>query len=112
MTTKISKKPVWKKVGDRNEVLSAEGFWLSFNPDTSAGHAAFGEVIEAFTSQKMHMGSETALAIEDPKEGMLWLILMGDHRAEYEKAFPSLEACKKVYEKHKKNGLRSNWSTD
>ena len=98
----------WKNLGS-NSILQGKGFYISYNPSTGANHMGglltnLGNALGA----DLKDGEETALCIEK-KSGKEWAILEGDFRKEYEKAFPSLMRCKKVYEKNKDK--RSNWST-
>lgn len=70
-----------------NFVLQGNGFYISYNPNTRLSTPfKFGDD-----------GEETALCIEK-KTGITFLILRGDWRKQYRKAFPSLKACRKVYE--------------
>ena len=86
----------WEKL-THNEILQGDGFYVSFNPAPFGGVGLFGSD---------NGSSETALSGDDG-----WMILNGDFRAEYAKAFPKgYEACKRVYEKHKA-ASRSSWSS-
>lgn len=88
-----------------NEVLDGDGFYISYNP--SARNDIFG-VFASLIGEEDESTEETALL---DRSGV-WYILKGDFRKEYLKAAPKgLEACLKVYNKHKAT-KRSGWSTD
>lgn len=99
-------KTKWKKTGMGNVILEAEWGRVSYNPSTGASHAGgfLTRLGNAFGGELVD-GAETALYNEKT-----WMILTGDFRKEYEKAFPSLEKCIEVYERNKDK--RNNWSTD
>lgn len=97
----------WKKISN-NEVLSGDGFYISYNPNTAIGHADVTKLMNFF-GEDVRDGEETALY---HKPSDTWKILEGDFRKEYEEAFiGGYKACKEVYERNKKDH-RSNWSTD
>lgn len=105
----------WEKVRN-NEILSGDGFFISYNKDTGVDHmgglfASMGNAIlgAAGSEEELQDGEETAIVLEEGDR--TFLILEGDYRKEYEEAFPSLEKCMAVYEKHKAKH-QSNWSTD
>jgi len=92
---------------DKNDVLAGEGFHVSYIHRTGANTKAFTEIFNQL-GEEVKDGEETALYLEEEK---LWLILEGDFRKQYEKAFPKgIEACRAVYNKNIKH--RSNWSSD
>lgn len=81
-----------------NYVYKGDGFYVSFNPDTSFGTLGF---------MGSYAGSETAL--HDDKQ---WRILNGDWRSDYQELVPNgLQACIDFYES-KRAEHRCNWSTD
>lgn len=92
----------WEKVtnsGSTNYVLSGDGFYISYNPDTSAGVlASLGPGDEP---------EETALC----RRGR-YLVLNGDFRASYEKLVPQgYDACKQFYDRqsaHAQSSLSSD----
>ena len=93
-------------------VLKGDGFFISYNPNTTTGHIGFTELANTLGGD-VKDGEETALCVAG-SSGLLsntWHILEGDFRKEYEAAYPSLKKCLAVYKKHKKKH-RSNWSTD
>jgi len=93
----------------RNYLLSDKEFYISYNPNTTEDHMS-GMFTDLGNTIGMNVkdGEETALYHEKNDK---WMILEGDFRKEYEKAFPSYRECKKVYTKNKKEH-RSNWSTE
>jgi len=100
----------WEKIRN-NHILRRDNFYISFNPETGLNDFGFTELGNSIASligkPPLKDGTETALCVKPD----LWMILEGDFRKEYEEAFPDLEKCKAVYEKHKETN-RSNWSTD
>jgi hypothetical protein len=103
----------WKATGSGNLTLAGEGFYISFRGDARKGGPE-NPLLEVTNTLGGIFGintgeTETALHVRGSDQG--WRILNGDFRAEYEAAYPSLEACIAVYEKHK-NDCRSDWSTD
>ena len=84
-----------KKAGHPNEVLEADGFFVSYNPDTSGILCGFGAGDEI---------SETALI----KEGK-YFILNGDFRKDYSAlASTGWDVCFAFFKKHKSK--QSSWS--
>ncbi len=80
-----------------NKVMRSKKFYVSYNPNPCAGMSFFAP----------DSGwDETALCVDGS-----FKILNGDFRNEYEEAFPSLEKCLEVYEKHKESA-DSSWSTE
>ena len=87
----------WKKVRD-NVILKGKGFHISYNPYLSKPE------VRSFRSDDGL--PETALVVDSIR----FLILNGDFRKEYEKAFPKgLTECLKVFRKHERKS-RSTWS--
>lgn len=81
-----------------NEILTGDGFFISYQ----ANPHPFGAM---FSSD--HGGSETALHV-----GGKYLILNGDHRAEYQEAATrGADACVAVYQS-RRAAQRSSWSED
>ena len=79
-----------------NQILSADGFYISFNLNPCCGIVAF----QAETS-----GGETALCFDNK-----FKILNGDFRAEYEKLAPlGLDECIRFF--NSKPELISSWSS-
>lgn len=92
----------WKIIGSRSGwlesqhfVLEGDGFYISYNPDTSNVLMGFGAGEGS--------GEETALC-HDGK----YFILNGDYREDYEKLIDQgYEACKKFYDERNNH---SKWS--
>jgi len=81
-----------------NYVYKGDGFYVSFNPDTS---------FDFLGSLRSSAGSETALY-----DDATWRILNGDWRSDYEVLVPNgLQACIDFYES-KRAEHRCDWSTD
>ena len=79
-----------------NYVLQGDGFYVSFNPDTSSLMFGAGN------------GPETALVTDDDT----WFILDGDFREAYAALVPKgLDACKRFYDLQARAGHRSEFST-
>ena len=96
------------QINEHNEVLVGEGFFISYNPD--AGNDVEGQILAVIATLMSgevysHGGEETALVIEPDT----YLILNGDFREAYEAAFPSLEACTKVFEDNIEH--KSQWTS-
>lgn len=105
-----TKKIEWKKIRwAGNEVLSGKGFFISYQPfskPTPEQELMNGVGAILFGAPKNT--PETALLI--PAEESC-LILEGDWRKEYAKAFPGgLQSVLAVYQKNIKH--RTKWSTD
>lgn len=84
--------------GSVNYVLEGDGFYISFNPDTSS--SAFGRIFESNNGSP-----ETALCKDDD-----FHILNGDYRSQYEKLIQKgWVACKKFYDKESV-ASGSDWS--
>lgn len=102
----------WKNLGE-NEILQGKEFYISYNPNTGLSHGPFtdlGNLMLGITGKDAELtdGSETALKHDQGT----WLILTGDFRDEYTKAFPNgYDACLEVYKKNKETH-RNAWSTD
>lgn len=97
----------WEKTNAGNEVLSCDGYYVSYNPKTGVNYSALTDLGNMLGGNLVD-GEETALYIKNTNK---WHILEGDFRIEYKAVFPDVKKSKKVYEKHKKHS-RSNWSTD
>jgi len=86
----------WQKLS-KNIILQADGFFISYNPDTStlgSGFKGDGD------------GKETAIVVEEPRK---YFILNGDHRKAYEKLVDKgLAGCMDYF--HSKPELKSSWS--
>lgn len=90
-----------------NSVLNGGGFYISYNHRASQRHE-IGILAALLSGDESMMDATEETALYD---GVTWRILKGDFRSEYEAAFPDLDKCLAVYEKHKK-AHRSSWSTD
>lgn len=96
---------MWKQnsvgiMDDGNEVLDAEGFYISYNPRPCFFMPCF---------RSDNGGAETALCDQRDKRTKFY-ILNGDFRKQYEKLVPNgFEACKAFYDKKKKR-YGSSWS--
>ena len=106
----------WNDLGD-NQVLSSDGFYISYNPDTGASKSGLGELFNLLghniSDGKLEVDgrAETALVLKTGNGKNIFYILNGDFRKEYEELFPKgFAACKKFYDRNKKKH-RSNWST-
>jgi len=97
------KKKLTEHSNGYNEILEGENFYVSYHPDTTAQPISPFLAI-AFSSGE-NGGEETALCYDSQ-----YLILLGDHRKEYQKRLDSLEACKEYF--YQNQLLRSEWSTD
>lgn len=85
----------WKKL-EVNEILTCDGFHVSYNPDT-IGTA----LIKSFKGDSRE---ETALV-----KGGDYFILNGDFRKQYEKLSPKgFDACKEFFDKNADK--KSSWS--
>lgn len=101
----MKEKTKWEYLGS-NQILEAKWGHVSYNPDTTLGHS-FLTPFSNLLGGNVKDGEETALFNKKKDE---WLILTGDFRKEYTKAFPCLKKCLEVYQKNIKH--RNNWSTD
>lgn len=104
---KIQASPVWIMNG-RNYLLEGDGFYISYNPDTSDSHmlTGLGNMIGA----DLDDGEETALVKKgDPN---IYSILTGDFRDDYEKLVDKgYDACYEFFQSQKaEHG--NNWSTN
>lgn len=79
----------WKQTGFGNQILEGDGFTVSYNPDCSAGLAGIFDALLGINQDE-----ETALVVGDK-----FLILDGDHRAEYER-LEDLKSCVEYFESH------------
>ncbi len=100
-------KDVWKATGSGNVVMQRDGWFVSYNPNTAAGHMAglltdLGNLLGGNLSD----GEETALKNENGD----WKVLTGDFRKEYEDC-RDYAAAVEVYEKYR-GEHRNNYSTD
>lgn len=96
----------WRNNGG-NYVLGGNKFYISYNPDTGAGHMAgmLTQLGNMFGGD-LTDGEETALCKDD-----VFLILTGDFRKEYEELLPhGYEACHEFYLKMAPEHGNS-WST-
>lgn len=90
----------WKRL-ERNEILTGDGFYISYNPKPCFD----SNFIKSDGGQ-----AETALCIRRSGKNH-WLILNGDFRREYEAAFLiGLGACLSVWTKYKETHA-STWSS-
>lgn len=91
-----------------NYILTADWGIISYQPweAENTGRNVFEDINVALTGDT-RQDTETAL-----HDGKTWRILWGDHRKAYEKVFPDLEACIKLYETLKPKYGSTKWSTD
>lgn len=87
----------WKNNG-RNDILEGDNFRISYLP---GGGLDFLDLPSWNCDDNVN--GETAIL----KDGRYY-ILNGNHKAEYEKLFPSFEDCYKYFEEHSE--VRSSWS--
>ncbi len=87
-------KKKWIKTGMGNIVIEADWGRISYRKE-----------------EGLEGGEETALFCSGNEKYKKFKILIGDFRKEYEKVFPDLEECLKIYDKYK-DQYRSKWSTD
>jgi hypothetical protein len=105
---KHSQNPVWLMNG-RNYLLEGDGFYISYNPDTSGGHLLtdFANMLGGNLTD----GEETAL-VQQTKERNIYHILTGDFRDDYEKLVgKGWKACYAFF-KSKRKDHGNNWSTN
>lgn len=79
----------WQEAVAGNLILKRDGFTISYNPDCSNSIVGFVDALLG-----LDQGAETALVIGDK-----YLILDGDHRAEYER-LGDLKSCVEYFESH------------
>lgn len=84
-------------LGDPNE-----DWYISFNPGLVSSPF---QVFAFLFREPEETGPETALM-----NGEMQLVLKGDFRKEMEQAFPNLEACIAVFDRHPE--ARSDWTRD
>lgn len=98
----------WKDLGT-NQVLHGDGFFISYNPDTTAGHGGALTMLGNVLGGDLKDGEETALVKKGAKKNT-YSILTGDWRKEYEALVDKgYDACYKFFKEHKE--FANNWST-
>ena len=99
----------WKKLNN-NFLLQFDGFYISYNPDTTEGHrfTDLGNTLLAIggSKEKLKDGEETALIKENE-----FYILNGDFRNEYEHISEKGFMECYLFFKSKEEKFGSNWTT-
>ena len=80
----------WKATGAGNYTLEGAGFFVSYNPDCRGGLVGNVDAVIG-----LDQGEETALVLDGA-----YLILNGDHRAQYEERRHDLSLCVEYFKKH------------
>ena len=73
-----------------NYIMSNEDVMVSYQPWDKPDDFILNDMVDAMTGDDSRAIPETALHNKLTDE---WLILKGDHRKAYEKAFPNLNEC-------------------
>lgn len=101
----------WRKVQgplslSPNCLLQGDGFYISYNPNTSASGSLLGSFFAGDGD-----GEETAL-VDERGRGREFYILNGDFRSAYERLLPDgWNGCKQFFDQQKAHA-ESSWTTN
>lgn len=103
------KTKAWIRLGS-NSILEGDGFYVSYNPNTSSEHNILTDMANMLGAD-VDDGEETALVKEEDPTNIFY-ILTGDFRKEYEQIVDKGFAdCLKFF-KEMQSKFGNNWSTN